>query len=67
MATEKVGVYRKWRGAVPTDKLGMPLPKSVWPRERPFRWAARWYGLDGKRFSKSFKSRKTSYRQSRVK
>ena len=62
MATEKVGVYRKYHGAVPTDKSGRPLPKSVWPRERPFRWAARWYGLDGKRFSKSFESRKEADR-----
>ena len=62
MATEKVGVYRKYHGAVPTDDLGRPLPKSVWPQVRPFRWAARWYGLDGKRFSKSFESRKEADR-----
>ena len=62
MATEKVGVYRKWHGAVPVDKLGDPLPKSEWPRERPFRWAVRWFGSDGKRFSKSFTSRKEAER-----
>ena len=67
MATEKVGVYRKSHGPVPTDKSGMPLPKSAWPRERPFRWAARWYGSDGKRFTKSFKSRKEAERYAETK
>ena len=62
MATEKVGVYRKWHGMVPTDELGKPLPKSEWPRERPFSWAGRWFGLDGTRFSKSFKSRREAER-----
>ncbi len=62
MATEKVGVHRKWHGTVPVDKLGNALPKSEWPRERPFRWAVRWFGSDGKRFSKSFKSRKEANR-----
>jgi integrase len=62
MATEKVGIYRKWYGAVPVDKSGTPLPKSEWPRERPFSWAVRWFGSDGKRFSKSFKSRKEAER-----
>jgi len=56
MATEKVGVYRKYHGAVPVDESGMPLPKSEWPRLRPFSWAVRWFGSDGKRFCKSFKS-----------
>ena len=67
MATEKVGIYRKYYGTIPADKSGNPLPKREWPRERSFSWAVRWFGLDGKRFSKSFKSRKTSYRQSSVK
>ena len=62
MATEKVGVYRKYYGAVPTDKSGNPLPKNEWPRERRFSWAVRWFGSDGKRFSKSFKSRKVAER-----
>jgi integrase len=62
MATEKVGVYRKYHGRVPTDKYGNPLPKSEWPRLRPFSWAVRWFGSDGKRFSKSFKSRKEAER-----
>ncbi len=67
MATEKVGVYRKYHGAVPIDKLGQPLPKSEWPRERPFRWAVRWFGSDGKRFSRSFKSRKEAQRYAETK
>ena len=58
MATEKVGVYRKYHGAVPNEKSGTPLAKSEWPRARPFSWAVRWFGSDGKRFSKSFKNRR---------
>lgn len=58
MATEKVGIYRKYHGPIPTDKKGKPLPKSVWLRKRAFRWAVRWFGSDGKRYSKSFKTRK---------
>ena len=57
MATEKVAVFREWHGAVPTDESGQLLPNTEWPRERPFSWAVRWFGSDGKRFSKSFKSR----------
>ena len=67
MATEKVGVYRKWHGRVPTDKSGNPLPKSEWPRERPFRWAVRWFGSDGKRFSKSIKNRREADRYAETK
>jgi len=52
MATEKVGVYKKWHGAVPTDDDGKPLPKDEWPRKRPFRWAVRWFGSDEGRSSK---------------
>lgn len=58
MAIEKVGVYRKYHGKVPTGKNGKKLPKEYWPKKRPFRWAVRWYGSDGKRYSKSFKTRK---------
>jgi len=57
MATEKVGIYRKYHGVVPVNELGTPLPRSEWPRVRAFRWAVRWFGSDGKRFSKSFESR----------
>ncbi|MHC4984489.1 MAG: tyrosine-type recombinase/integrase, partial [Planctomycetota bacterium] len=67
MATEKVGTYRKYHGAVPVDKSGTPLPKSEWPRLRPFSWAVRWFGSDGKRFSRSFKSRKEAERYAETK
>jgi len=67
MATEKVGIYRKWHGAVPVDKSGNPLPKTEWLRRRRFVWAVRWFGSDGKRYSRSFKNRKEAnkYAESR--
>jgi hypothetical protein len=58
MAIEKVGVYRKYHGKVPTDENGKKLPKEYWPKKRPFSWAVCWYGSDGKRYSRSFKTRK---------
>ncbi len=67
MATEKVGVGRKYHGPVPVDDSGTPLPKSEWPRARPFSWAVRWFGTDGKRFSKSFKSRREADRYAETK
>lgn len=67
MATEKVGVYRKWYGAIPSYESGTPLPKSEWPRLRPFSWAVRWFGSDGKRFSRSFKSRREADRYAETK
>ncbi len=62
MATEKVGIYRKYHGKIPTDKSGQPLPQSEWLKKRAFRWAVRWFGSDGKRYSKSFKTRKEAER-----
>lgn len=62
MATEKVGVYRKWHGPPPVDAAGKPLPQREWPEKRPFSWSARWFGLDGKRYSKSFNTRKEAER-----
>jgi len=67
MATEKVGVYRKWFGAAPIDEAGTPLPKNEWLRLRPFSWAVRWFGSDGKRFSRSFKSRREADRYAETK
>lgn len=58
MATEKVGVYRKYHGDIPIDTDGDPLPKDEWPKKRPCRWAVRWFGSDGARHSKSFETRK---------
>jgi len=66
MATEKVGVYRKYYGPVPADRSGTPLPKCEWPRLRSFSWAVRWFGTDG-RFSRSFKSRKEAERYAETK
>jgi integrase len=62
MATERVTVYRKYHGAVPRNSQGRPLPKDEWPRKRPFRWAVRWFGLNGTRYSRSFESRKEAER-----
>ena len=67
MATQKVGIYRKYHGSIPTDKSGKQLPQSDWLKKRPFRWAVRWYGSDGKRYSKSFKTRKEAERHSEKK
>lgn len=58
MATEKVGVYRKYHGAIPTNEAGNLLPKDEWPKQRPCRWAVRWFGSDGARHSRSFETRK---------
>jgi hypothetical protein len=62
MATEKVTIYRKYRGAVPKDQSGRRLPKAEWPKKRPFRWAVRWFGLNGARYSRSFRTRKEAER-----
>ena len=58
MAIEKVGIYRKYHGKIPTDKNGKLLPQEIWPKKRQFSWSVRWFGTDGKRYSKSFKARK---------
>jgi hypothetical protein len=60
MATTKVGIYRKYDGAIPNDKTGRPVPKSEWPRKRSFRWAVRWFGQNGNRYSKSFETREVA-------
>ncbi|MFB3894284.1 MAG: tyrosine-type recombinase/integrase [Phycisphaerae bacterium] len=58
MATTRVGIYRKWHGKVPVDRSGRTLPKNLWPQRRLFRWAVRWFGANGNRYSKSFGTRK---------
>ena len=58
MAHLKVSVNRNWYGKVPLDKNGKPIPRNLWPKRRKFSWEARWYSSEGKRHSKSFKSRK---------
>jgi hypothetical protein len=62
MATEKVGVYRKYHGPIPTDAAGNPLAKSEWPSKRKCCWVARWFGTNGNRHSRSFDTRKEAER-----
>ncbi len=62
MAIEKVGVYRKWLVPVPKGKNGKPIPESEWSRKRRHRWIARWYGTNGQRYGKVFKTRKEAQR-----
>lgn len=57
MAIEKVGVYRKWLEPVPKKK-GKPIPKSEWRKRRRHCWIVRWYGTNGKKYGKLFKTRK---------
>jgi len=61
MATKKVGIYRKYHGKVPVEN-GRPVPKSQWPKKRHFSWVVRWFGTDGNRYSRSFKTRKEAKR-----
>lgn len=57
MATEKIGIYRRWLEKVP-EKNGKPVQKSEWSKCRKHSWAVRWYGSKGKRYSRNFKTRK---------
>jgi integrase len=56
MATEKIGIYRRWFGKVPKVN-GKPAPKSNWPKCRRHSWTVRWYGNTGKRYARNFKTR----------
>jgi len=58
MANKKVGVYRKYLEAVPVDSSGQPVPKSSWPKKRSFCWVARWFSSQGKRHSRSFRTKR---------
>lgn len=58
MAHNKVSICRKWYGKIPLDRNGKPIPKNLWPKRRKHSWEVRWYGSEGKRYSKSFKERK---------
>jgi len=58
MAHLKVSINRNWYGKVPLDKKGKPIPRNLWPKRRKYSWEVRWYGSEGKRYSKSFKNRK---------
>lgn len=54
MAVTKVGIYRQYFGPIPADDQGRPLPRSQWMKKRQFSWLVRWYGDEGRRYSKSF-------------
>ena len=58
MANRKVGVYRKYLEAIPVDSSGRPLAKSSWPKKRSFCWVARWFSGEGKRPSRSFRTKR---------
>jgi hypothetical protein len=62
MGTTKVGIYRSYHGPEPVDETGQSLPKSEWPKKRPFSWVVRWFGSDGNRYSKSFEGREEAER-----
>ena len=64
MATEKVGVYRRWLEPVPEEN-GKPIQKSQWQKKRRHSWTVRWYGTTGKRYSKDFKTKKLAERYAR--
>lgn len=58
MAHLRVSINRNWYGKVPLDKKGKPIPRNLWSKRRKYSWEVRWYGSEGKRYSKSFKNRK---------
>jgi integrase len=57
MATEKIGIYRRWLEKAP-KRSGQAVPKSEWANCRRHSWTVRWYGHEGKRYSQDFKTRK---------
>ncbi len=61
MGHSKVSINRNWYGKIPLDKKGKPIPRNLWPKRRKHSWEVRWYGSEGKRYSKSFKERKEAY------
>lgn len=56
MGTTKVGIYRQYYGPIPKDASGKALPRQLWPKKRGHSWLVRWTGLEGKRYSQSFKT-----------
>lgn len=64
MATEKVGIYRRWLGPVPLEN-GKPIPKAQWPEKRRHSWTVRWFGTNGERYSKDLKTKKLAERYAR--
>ena len=59
MATEKIGIYRRWLEPAPKEN-GVKIPRERWLKERRHAWEVRWFGATGKRYSKNFKSKKLS-------
>jgi integrase len=64
MATEKVGIYRRWLSPVPLDN-GKPIPKAQWPEKRRYSWTVRWFGTNGKRYSNDFTTKKLAEKYAR--
>lgn len=56
MATEKIGIYRRWLEKAP-EIDGFLIPKELWPAKRRHNWAVRWFGTTGKRYSKNFRTK----------
>jgi integrase len=57
MATEKIGIYRRWLEKTPVIN-GVPVPKADWPKQRRHSWEVRWFSTKGQRYSKSFEAKK---------
>ncbi len=66
MAHNKVSVNRKYYGKIPLDRNGKPISHKLWPKRRKASWEVRWYDSEGKRLSKSFKSRKEAEEHARI-
>lgn len=65
MATEKIGIYRRWLEPAPKEN-GVSIPEERWPKERRYNWQVRWFGVSAKRYSKSFKTKKEAEHYSRL-
>lgn len=63
MAVKKVGLYRKWLGAVPKDRDGKPIPKSEWPKKRRHRWIVRWCDTNNKKKGEVFDTKREAVRR----
>lgn len=64
MATEKIGIYRKWLEPAPVIN-GLPVPKADWSKKRRHSWEVRWFGTASQRYSRSFETRKLAERHAR--
>jgi integrase len=64
MATEKIGIYRRWTEPAP-NKSGVPIPKERWLKERRHVWEVRWFGATERRYSKNFNTRKEAEQYAR--